>query len=417
MKNNKGFTIIELAVSFCLVATISIILLQLVLVLKSVYISGDVKTMLLNKQGIMTKKIYDDLNNKDLTSINSCGLSCLTFSYNDGTTANLLVDPGNKTITYNNYTMQLDSSSYFGKLAVTIDENSTSQASKADSILAIDIPIYSKLIEDENFGIHITKQYNRKVTIVKNQIEAINTKVTINGVDTTLGLVKDDTNTSRLAGVFVKLFHQETGNYFDTNYDHFLKNKNAKILSSLSSLEAFRTKKNLDTIINSQYSIIDNDTSLDAKQKERNKTLIKEAYQNGYFSLLLNYDSTSSYDISNDNYMWWYQTSNFAKKEPITGYTIDFPEATIIKNDSCGFTGLQYSSKTDSWVNGCNGNFYNLGSKTTTINGPTAPVNSVDLWVEARDYICNYSLSTVTLNGNNLTDMKFADDSSFCYAS
>ena len=39
MKNNKGFTLIELAVSFCLAATISIMLLQLVLSLKEVYIS------------------------------------------------------------------------------------------------------------------------------------------------------------------------------------------------------------------------------------------------------------------------------------------------------------------------------------------------------------------------------------------
>ena len=64
MKNNKGFTIIELAVSFCLVAAVSITLLQLVLTLKEVYLSGDVKTTLLNKQGIMTKKIYDDLNHE-----------------------------------------------------------------------------------------------------------------------------------------------------------------------------------------------------------------------------------------------------------------------------------------------------------------------------------------------------------------
>ena len=63
MKNNKGFTIIELAVSFVLVATISIVLLQLVLSLKSVYLEGDIKTTLLNKQGIMTKYIYDDINN------------------------------------------------------------------------------------------------------------------------------------------------------------------------------------------------------------------------------------------------------------------------------------------------------------------------------------------------------------------
>ena len=143
MKNNRGFTVVEVAVSFVLVATVSIVLLQLVLSLKDVYLSGDIKTTLLNKQGIMTKYIYDDLNNKDLSRVDSCGVSCLQFTYGDTTVKKLLVDPGNKTITYGDYTMQIDNSSYFDKINVSIDPGNNSSSTTDDSILIIDIPIIS----------------------------------------------------------------------------------------------------------------------------------------------------------------------------------------------------------------------------------------------------------------------------------
>ena len=79
--NKKGFTIIELGMSFCIVSAIAIVLFQLVVSIKDLYLAGNVKTTLLNKQGIMTKRINDDLVAYDLKKINSCGISCLEFSY------------------------------------------------------------------------------------------------------------------------------------------------------------------------------------------------------------------------------------------------------------------------------------------------------------------------------------------------
>ena len=86
MKNNKGFTVVELSVSFCLVAVIAILLFQVVLSLKEVYTSGDIKTGLLTKQGLMLKKIKEDLNSKTLVSVTSCEGEgyCFSFTYTDG---------------------------------------------------------------------------------------------------------------------------------------------------------------------------------------------------------------------------------------------------------------------------------------------------------------------------------------------
>ena len=60
MKNNKGFTLVEMLVSFSLSMILIIILFQLIINLKDVYMTSGIKTELLNKQYLMTTKIYDD---------------------------------------------------------------------------------------------------------------------------------------------------------------------------------------------------------------------------------------------------------------------------------------------------------------------------------------------------------------------
>lgn len=388
MKNNKGFTIIELAVSFCLVAAVAIILLQLVLAIKEVYLSGDIKTTLLIKQGIMTKKIYEDLNDKELTSVTSCGLSCLAFTYSDGTTSNLLVDPGNKTVTYADYTIKLDNSSYFGQLNFT-KEQSTEPLGKTDSLFKIDIPIISKLLDDD-FGIHIVKTYNSSNTTINNQLSLENTIVTLSGVETT---IEPLTNSEGLKSVFIKIFHQEANNYI-TEFDGFIKNKEPKTLSTLVSLDAFKTEYNKDKVIEEETTNI-NSLSLTAKEKEKEINKFKEAYQRGYYSLLLNYNDKA---LSSGNYAWWYQTSNFANKETLFGFST-YPTGNI-------GTGITYSANSDSWAIA---GTYTLGNKTGNIIGFDGTATSVDLYVEAREYICNYSLSDVTYNSISLRNTSYTD--------
>ena len=83
--NKRGFTVVELMTAFALVSVIAILLINLTLTLKEIYINGDMKTALLTKQGNMTDKIYKDLKENKLISLTSCGTNCVNFDYETGT--------------------------------------------------------------------------------------------------------------------------------------------------------------------------------------------------------------------------------------------------------------------------------------------------------------------------------------------
>lgn len=155
MKNNKGFTIIELGVCICLVTIISFLLFQMITAVKKIYFDTDLKTTLLTKQAIMTKKIYDDLDQKGISSIKNCDTwqnSCLVFTFSDASTSTLLVDPINHAISYNNYIINyhdIDETIRFGEL--------TYYNSDKNDFFAIKIPI-TAANEEGDFGIKIIKQ-------------------------------------------------------------------------------------------------------------------------------------------------------------------------------------------------------------------------------------------------------------------
>lgn len=163
MKNNKGFTIIELLVSFVLSMIIITLMFQLILNLKDVFQTSALKTDLLNKQNLMINKIYTDLLENKVTTINSCGIDCISFTFNDGTTKNLYANIEKGLLTYDNYTIKLNNQSYFTN--VKIETNGTQNTVKNNKILSIDIPIYNNLFKNENFGINIVYLYNSKNVI------------------------------------------------------------------------------------------------------------------------------------------------------------------------------------------------------------------------------------------------------------
>lgn len=161
---NKGFTVVEMLSAFTLSSIIIIILFQLIINLKELYMSSGIKTELLNKQYLMTNKIYSDLNEKQIVSIDSCinMEKCISFTYSDGLVKNLEIDEENKTIKYDNYIVKLNSYTNFGN--IIIDFDGTSEQNK---IVNINVPIYNDQIKDTNFGINIVYPYNNQ-TVVNN---------------------------------------------------------------------------------------------------------------------------------------------------------------------------------------------------------------------------------------------------------
>lgn len=159
MKNNKGFTVVELGVSIGLVTVVSFLLFQMIVNIKKLYTATDIKTTLLTKQAIMTKKIYDDLDSKVISTITNCEVwqnSCIKFSFADNTTSTLMVDPLKNVLSYNNYTINyddIDDTITFGNLVYN-DNNS--------GFFSIKIPVLSGSIKGE-YGINIVKQYSNVI--------------------------------------------------------------------------------------------------------------------------------------------------------------------------------------------------------------------------------------------------------------
>lgn len=365
--NKKGFTIIELGMSFCIVSAIAIVLFQLVVSIKDLYLAGNVKTTLLNKQGIMTKRINDDLFTYDLKKVNSCGISCLEFSYATKNeeeivkTSKLIIDPYNVSITYDDYTIELEMGSYFEKTNIDytkvvdealIDNNNT--------VLQIKIPVYNKLVSGD-FGLNLIVQYNDQITEVSNQLNIDEAKLTLDNQDI---LIKELTENGEKQGFYAKILYHNisSGTNFFNSKEELLKNNEENKYSALFALNTFKGKYN---------------------------SANKDSYE-----LLLYYPSIGG----SDNYNRWIQTSNFLK-EKVEGY-----EAINIKWSANGhWSGLNYTDDDCAYISGTDNKSkceFAIGSKTGTSlifsdNNNTYESQDIELWIRIDDYIEKYSLSEI----------------------
>ena len=174
MKNNKGFTVVELLVSVTLTVVIVLFLIEILLVLKNLYINTGIKTKLLTKQAIITENINNDLLNLNITIVKKCADAdiCIEFVYEDDSeykSKKLIFDRDGKYIKYDGIATNLVSGSKFGNINVSYEKIIGVNNNKTkDSILSIEVPIYHNLFERENYGINILYQYNSHETSVSN---------------------------------------------------------------------------------------------------------------------------------------------------------------------------------------------------------------------------------------------------------
>ena len=159
--NNKGFTLVEMLVSFVLSMIIVVLLFQLIINLKDVYVSSVIKTELLNRQNLMTNKIYSDLIDKQVISISNCNSSstCVDFTFFDGSDKQLIIDDVNNILSYDDYVVKLDNNSYFGSFSINTS-NFGNISNKYNKIFNINVPILNDNFNDENFGINVVYMYD-----------------------------------------------------------------------------------------------------------------------------------------------------------------------------------------------------------------------------------------------------------------
>lgn len=179
--NNKGFSIIELIVSFSLTMVIVIILFEIIVSMKDVYQKSVTQTELINKQNLFTDYIYSDIDSLGLKGVSVCGDNCISFTYRDGQVKNLVwsyyvenSENGAKqalqTLEYGGYKINLINNSSFDtnlslqsdaynlqgvKICYNIDLDST----HTTNYLSIRLPIYNSLFGENDFGLNILYTY------------------------------------------------------------------------------------------------------------------------------------------------------------------------------------------------------------------------------------------------------------------
>src|SRR5574344_1496163 len=99
MNNQKGFTVVEMIVSFALTMVLVVFLLNIIILIKDAYISNGIKNVLMNQQAVITKQIYDDVGQKKVRIITSCGTNCYDLYFADGTNTEMSLDPTNHLFT------------------------------------------------------------------------------------------------------------------------------------------------------------------------------------------------------------------------------------------------------------------------------------------------------------------------------
>lgn len=144
MKNNKGFSIIELIVSFTICTVIMIVLFQIVLVLKDLYEKSAIKTTLLNRQNIIVNLIYSDILEKELNNVSSCGTYCITFDFTT-VSKQLKYSTSDNTISYGDYITEVLGGTTVGKVETSIQ----------NGVMSASMPITHKLFNNKDFGIRI----------------------------------------------------------------------------------------------------------------------------------------------------------------------------------------------------------------------------------------------------------------------
>ena len=176
MKKNKGFTTVELLVSFTLVSIIVFFLFEIIFVLRDLYVFSGIKTKLLTKQAVLSEIINDDFLSSKLVYASKCENSdpnydkevCINFSFVD-MNKQLVVDRENNSITWGSISTNLISGSFFGNIKVSKESSVIKTgANNLDSVLTLEIPIYHRLIDDENFGVKVNYQYNSSTVSLSN---------------------------------------------------------------------------------------------------------------------------------------------------------------------------------------------------------------------------------------------------------
>lgn len=162
IKDQKGFTIIELITSFSLTMVVLVFLFNIVVIMKETYVTNSTKSELIVKQSLLSTALNEDLYSSGTSLYTAtCGTGydkCYSIGFNDGTTTKLSISTSNNKIKYGD--VIYDGDDFNVNSASVCKTAYTSTTRNLNSYLQIKIDIDSNLIEDYDFGINVIHLYD-----------------------------------------------------------------------------------------------------------------------------------------------------------------------------------------------------------------------------------------------------------------
>lgn len=163
IKDQRGFTIIELITSFSLTMVVLVFLFNVVVIMKEAYVINSTKSEMIVKQSLLSTALNEDLYSS-ATSLSTATCStgydkCYSIAFNDGTTTKLSVSTANDKIQYGSVIYDGDDF-YVDSVNVCKVTYSLTQNPPFNSYLQIKIGIGSNLIDDYDFSVNVIHLYN-----------------------------------------------------------------------------------------------------------------------------------------------------------------------------------------------------------------------------------------------------------------
>ena len=162
--NNKGFTLVEMLVSFAIVSVISLIMMNVLFTVKERSEKSSALTELTVMQSNISKTIKNDLDDYTLISVVNCGTRCYDFTYSTIGTKRLSVNTTTNVIMYGSYSKTLPTGSNANSLVIT-SVTTAGMPVGNNSIMKIVIGI-SNTYNDMLYNVELFYQYrNTNITV------------------------------------------------------------------------------------------------------------------------------------------------------------------------------------------------------------------------------------------------------------
>lgn len=153
--NDKGMTLIELIISFAILALLVFSMLGTVISVKKKASDEAFSKEMAEFKSTLVKDIEDDLIKNTVNNVTCSDHTC-TITYDDSTTTTITVSSTDKTITFNNIIYDIPNKD---QISLGVINMGVTTIDGTRSLLTIDVPYYEISTSTPNYGFKISHPF------------------------------------------------------------------------------------------------------------------------------------------------------------------------------------------------------------------------------------------------------------------